>query len=295
MNCVSEARFECATPCRITVWAVGVLLGALAVAQQPDHPENKTCLALKDIQYGAASVAKESRIACREGCVEGSMRSCALLGYLHGLAGEIKESEAALRQSCDGGDLFGCLLFVNAQKANPHSSERPIHASECNAGDPLACFHLGQIEYESGNVGRATDLTATACDAGIVGACTLFGVISYEEGSPGRRPLLISEACTAGDVYACDFERTVRERSEWETCASDLVSSHRTRCYPECLFPRDYRPLATVVAAQCGTMDARRDGDTPLVDQWTKAWANERRRSPFRAHPLPIRLPKPDD
>ena len=180
-------------------------------------------------------------------------------------------------------------------KANPHSSERPIHASECNAGDPLACFHLGQIEYESGNVGRATDLTATACDAGIVGACTLFGVISYEEGSPGRRPLLISEACTAGDVYACDFERTVRERSEWETCASDLVSSHRTRCYPECLFPRDYRPLATVVAAQCGTMDARRDGDTPLVDQWTKAWANERRRSPFRAHPLPIRLPKPDD
>lgn len=182
MNCVSEAPFERATPCRITLRAVGVLLGALAVAQQPDHPENKPCLALKDIQYAAASVAKESRNACREGCIEGSMRSCALLGCLHGLAGDIEESEAVLKQSCDGGDLFGCLLFVNAQKAHPHSSERRIHASDCNAGDPLVCFHLEQIEYESENVGRATDLTATACDAGIVSACTLFSVIPYSCG-----------------------------------------------------------------------------------------------------------------
>ena len=296
MNLLSEARFECATPCRLTVWAVGVLLGALAVAQQPDHPEeNKPCLALKDIQYGAASVAKESRNACRRRCVEGSMRSCTLLGYLHGLAGDLEESQAVLRRSCDGGDLFGCLLFVNAQKANPHLSERRIHANDCDAGDPLACFHLGQIEHESGNVQRATDLTSTACDAGIVGACTLFGVISYEEGSPGGRSLLISEACTAGDADACDFERTVRERSQWETCASDLLTRHRTSCYPECLFPRDYRPLVATVTVECGTMDPVRRGDTPLLDQWTKAWADERRRSPFRAHPLPYRLPKPAD
>ncbi len=167
MSCQLGDRFARGTA-RTTVGVmVGLLLATLATAQELDQTPGQ-CLALKDIEYG---VGDESLELCRRGCLEGSMRSCALLGYVHNLAGNVEEAEDRLGQSCDGGDLFGCLLLVTGKKRDP----RDAYAADCNAGAPSACLGLGRVEYESGNLARAEYLTAIACDAGLAEGCGLLG------------------------------------------------------------------------------------------------------------------------
>jgi TPR repeat protein len=147
-------------------------------------------------------------------CDPADARACLVEGMRYESAfGRARSAEAAARHyaaACDGGEPLGCynlgVMLYESDEANVEQA-RALYERACDAGEAKGCANLAFLASRDGQTDRAVGLYEAACDEGAMVACTNLADMAQNgrgvERDTKRAATLFERACYGGVSSAC--------------------------------------------------------------------------------------------